>query len=192
MRLSKIPVAISTAGRPEGPSVFALSTDIFGADGSIGVLAYGRTRSRHKGGARGVQGVLEGSQTSPRRLDSRRLRRASRFGACTRKPAIFAIWHNMTGNHRQAGGSRETTWRLAILSAQRASDESVRNFARPDGSRAKAACLQLLRHRLLFLPKNHEDGRAAARDEHNEGNDPSEPEHRDNWRTEHGKKRKYY
>src|SRR5215469_16728721 len=33
MRLSKIPVATSTAGRPEGLSVFELSTDIFGRMG---------------------------------------------------------------------------------------------------------------------------------------------------------------
>src|ERR1700751_5482164 len=57
MRLSKIPVATSTAGRPEGLSVFAVSTDIFEAYRRAGVSACGRTRSRHKGGVRGVQGV---------------------------------------------------------------------------------------------------------------------------------------
>src|ERR1700756_2668287 len=101
MRLSKIPVATSTAGRPEGLSVFALSTDIFGADGSIGVSAYGRTRSRHKGGVKGVQGVLEGSQTSPRRLDFGRLCRASRFGVCTTQPTGLDLLCGETGSHKK-------------------------------------------------------------------------------------------
>jgi hypothetical protein len=60
-------VATSTAGRTEGLSVYAVSTDIleaYGSDRCRSVSVYGRTRSRHKGGVRGVQGVLEGAAGS--------------------------------------------------------------------------------------------------------------------------------
>jgi hypothetical protein len=33
--------------------------------------------------------------------------RGAALAACTKKPAISAVWHNRTGNRRQAGGSRE-------------------------------------------------------------------------------------
>src|ERR1700751_2308805 len=91
MRLSKIPVATSTAGRPEGLSVFELSTDIFGADGCTGVSAYRRTRSRHKGGVQGVQGFAG----EPLRI----------VHPQTRKYLLF--WRDLTGNRGEAGGSRE-------------------------------------------------------------------------------------
>src|SRR6202008_3797048 len=41
---------------------------------------------------------LEGSQTSPRRLDSGRLRRASRFGAREQDPTIFVSVRCTTAN----------------------------------------------------------------------------------------------
>src|ERR1700756_3610295 len=98
MRLSKIPVATSTAGRPEGLSVFDLSTDIFGADGCTGVSAYRRTRSRHKGGVQGVQGFGGELLWIVHPAD----------------PQYLLFWRDLTGNRGEAGGSRElrSVWQL--------------------------------------------------------------------------------
>jgi hypothetical protein len=49
--------------------------------------------------------ALEGSQTSPRRLDSGRLRRASRFGACPATLATF-VSSLVPPKRTKAGGSR--------------------------------------------------------------------------------------
>ena len=59
---------------------------------------------------------LEGSQTSPHRLDSGRLRRAGRFGAHLVTLATFVITL-IQPKRAKSGGSPGTSARVAALSA---------------------------------------------------------------------------
>jgi hypothetical protein len=61
---------------------------------------------------------LEGSQTSPRRLDSGRLRRASRFGAYPATLVTFAS-NRVPPKRAKTGGSRERLLPLQLYRSGR-------------------------------------------------------------------------